>query len=91
MLHEHSQGLSLPFLHAPPGPTPDTLADFWQMVWEHHTPVIVMSTKLMEKNMVSCSSQPYPHMHTHLQYLYMYTSTVGDINCMYIHVGPLVQ
>ena len=60
VLHEHSQGLSLPFLHSPPGPTPYTLDDFWQMVWEHHAPVIVMLTNLVETNKVSSSGQPHP-------------------------------
>ena len=36
------------------GPTPDTLADFWQMIWDSKTPVIVMLTQPEEKGKVIC-------------------------------------
>uniref|UniRef100_A0A8C7XEE6 protein-tyrosine-phosphatase n=1 Tax=Oryzias sinensis TaxID=183150 RepID=A0A8C7XEE6_9TELE len=37
------------------GPLPETLADFWRMVWEQKTYTIVMMTRLEEKSRVSCS------------------------------------
>ena len=30
------------------GPVPETIEDFWQMVWEQKTPVIVMLTRVDE-------------------------------------------
>ena len=42
------------------------------MVWEHKAPVIVMLTKLMEKNKVSSSSQ---HTHTHSMHTHKHTHT----------------
>lgn len=35
------------------GPTVNTLGDFWRMVWQERTPIIVMITNLEEKNEVS--------------------------------------
>ncbi|XP_066522453.1 protein tyrosine phosphatase receptor type Fa isoform X3 [Hoplias malabaricus] len=36
------------------GPLPETLSDFWRMVWEQRTNTIVMMTKLEEKSRVKC-------------------------------------
>ncbi|XP_065904304.1 receptor-type tyrosine-protein phosphatase delta-like isoform X2 [Dysidea avara] len=36
------------------GPMPDTVKDFWQMVWEQKTPTIVMLTRTMEGNKPKC-------------------------------------
>lgn len=35
------------------GPLPETLSDFWRMVWEQRASTIVMMTRLEEKSRVS--------------------------------------
>lgn len=34
------------------GPIVSTVADFWSMVWQEHTPIIVMITNIEEMNEV---------------------------------------
>ncbi|XP_060762520.1 receptor-type tyrosine-protein phosphatase F isoform X4 [Neoarius graeffei] len=36
------------------GPLPETLSDFWRMVWEQRTNTIIMMTRLEEKSRVKC-------------------------------------
>lgn len=36
------------------GPLPNTSADFWQMVWEQHSSLIVMLTTQAERGRVKC-------------------------------------
>ncbi|KAF8560494.1 hypothetical protein P879_08433, partial [Paragonimus westermani] len=53
------------------GPMPNTVVDFWRMVWHSHAPAIVMITKLVEKQEAKCelylpnSSTDYSVMPTH--------------------------
>lgn len=35
-----------------PGPKPEMVYDFWRMVWQEHTPIIVMITNIEEMNEV---------------------------------------
>ena len=37
------------------GPTPDTIRDFWRMIWENKLPTIVMVTRLVEMARQKCS------------------------------------
>ncbi|KAK3729224.1 hypothetical protein QZH41_012265 [Actinostola sp. cb2023] len=36
------------------GPLSCTINDFWRMIWYHHCPIIVMITKLKERNETKC-------------------------------------
>ncbi|XP_033623486.1 receptor-type tyrosine-protein phosphatase F isoform X15 [Fukomys damarensis] len=36
------------------GPLPETMGDFWRMVWEQRTAIVVMMTHLEEKSRVKC-------------------------------------
>lgn len=38
------------------GPLPETIEDFWQMVWEQKTPIIVMLTRVDEGGRVRNST-----------------------------------
>lgn len=51
------------------GPLPETLSDFWRMVWEQRSNTIVMMTRLEEKSRVKamicciwCMSRPFVHL-----------------------------
>ncbi|XP_057291052.1 tyrosine-protein phosphatase non-receptor type 2-like isoform X1 [Hydractinia symbiolongicarpus] len=39
------------------GPLQSTCKDFWRMIWENHSPAIIMLNRIVEKNMVKC--HPY--------------------------------
>lgn len=41
------------------GPLPETLSDFWRMVWEQRSSTVIMMTRLEEKSRVSADT------HTH--------------------------
>lgn len=36
------------------GPVPDSIVDFWRMVWEQDVPTIVMLTNLEERGRIKC-------------------------------------
>ena len=36
------------------GPLPNTLVDFWHLIWQEHPPTIVMVTNLKEGNRNKC-------------------------------------
>jgi len=36
------------------GPLPETVDDFWRMLWEHNSTIVVMLTKLREMGKVCC-------------------------------------
>jgi len=41
------------------GPKPNTLNDFWEMIWSQHTSVIVMLCKCEEKGKVYSNYVPF--------------------------------
>lgn len=41
------------------GPLPETLSDFWRMVWEQRSNTIVMMTRLEEKSRVRTDTGSY--------------------------------
>ena len=43
----------------------NTVNDFWQMAWQENAPVIVMITKLKEKNEVRTRIYTHAHTNTH--------------------------
>lgn len=45
------------------GPMPNTVVDFWEMVWQEEAPLIVMLTQLRESKEVG--AEPPTHTHTH--------------------------
>ena len=47
------------------GCLPVTVADFWRMIWQEKTRIIVMVTELVEMGKVHCHC-PHTHTHTHL-------------------------
>ncbi|XP_077323168.1 receptor-type tyrosine-protein phosphatase epsilon-like [Lithobates pipiens] len=59
-------GYKAPKLYiATQGPLPETLADFWSMVWQENSSVIVMLTGLQEKNKVKCECYWPEQSHTY--------------------------
>ncbi|KAM4050513.1 receptor-type tyrosine-protein phosphatase alpha-like [Anomaloglossus baeobatrachus] len=57
------------------GPLPETVADFWSMVWQESSSVIVMLTALEEQNKVKCHCY-WPDL----------TQTFGDITVSLVKV-----
>lgn len=55
------------------GPMPNTVSDFWEMVWQEEVSLIVMLTQLREGKEVggpesSAQTGPYPNTQTHTPY-----------------------
>ncbi|GAB6030554.1 hypothetical protein CHUAL_007419 [Chamberlinius hualienensis] len=49
------------------GPLPNTCGDFWQMIWEQQSTLIVMLTTVLERGRVKCH-QYWPELHTSTEY-----------------------
>ncbi|CAJ0917595.1 unnamed protein product [Ranitomeya imitator] len=64
------------FYIATQGPLPETVADFWSMVWQESSSVIVMLTALEEQNKVKCHCY-WPDQ----------TQTYGDITVSLVKVA----
>ena len=46
------------------GPVPDSISDFWRMVWEQNSHIIVMLTRLEEGGRVSLILGLLTHLYT---------------------------
>lgn len=55
----------------PSGPKPEMVYDFWRMVWQEHTPIIVMITNIEEMNEVGT---PVPYKDQRLVSLLILTA-----------------
>ena len=50
--HSHMMYIHIPSLSCGAGPTELTVVRFWQMIWEHQLPTIVMLTRCIEDGKV---------------------------------------
>ena len=73
------------------GPLMETFDDFWRMIWEQMSSVIVMLTKLEERGRVSyiflCqlysqSSFAPPPIHSHQQYCSLSSTIIISVYCL---------
>ncbi|XP_064477479.1 tyrosine-protein phosphatase Lar-like isoform X1 [Ornithodoros turicata] len=60
------------------GPMAETTEDFWRMVWEHNSNIIVMLTKLKEMGREKCH-QYWPSEHSQ-RYLYFVVDPITEYN-----------
>ncbi|XP_008946892.1 PREDICTED: receptor-type tyrosine-protein phosphatase mu-like, partial [Merops nubicus] len=79
------------FFIAAQGPLPGTVVDFWQMVWQEKTSVIVMLTGLVEQNKTKCEQywpeqeQVYGDFTVTLNNIRTTTGLVTRIFCLQKH------
>lgn len=60
------------------GPLQDTAEDFWRMLWEHNSTIVVMLTKLKEMGREKCF-QYWPHERS-VRYQYYVVDPVAEYN-----------
>ena len=74
------------------GPLPDTLGDFWRMIWDYNVPTIVMLTKLVEKGKTKCS-QYWPEAghqkYANLDVTLVNTITQADFVVRYFQINDV--
>jgi receptor-type tyrosine-protein phosphatase F len=60
------------------GPLPETAEDFWRMLWEHNSTIVVMLTKLKEMGKEKCT-QYWPDTRS-VRYQYYVVDPVAEYN-----------
>lgn len=60
------------------GPLPETAEDFWRMLWEHNSTIVVMLTKLKEMGKEKCT-QYWPDSRS-VRYQYYVVDPVAEYN-----------
>ncbi|XP_023163376.2 tyrosine-protein phosphatase Lar isoform X4 [Drosophila hydei] len=60
------------------GPVQDTAEDFWRMLWEHNSTIVVMLTKLKEMGREKCF-QYWPHERS-VRYQYYVVDPIAEYN-----------
>ncbi|XP_054741677.1 tyrosine-protein phosphatase Lar isoform X1 [Anastrepha obliqua] len=60
------------------GPVQDTAEDFWRMLWEHNSTIVVMLTKLKEMGREKCY-QYWPHERS-VRYQYYVVDPIAEYN-----------
>ena len=61
-----------------PGPLSSTCVDFWIMVWETQSPLIVMLTPVCERGRVKCHPYWPQHLNTSVLYHNIQVKTVEE-------------
>uniref|UniRef100_A0A1I8FHV6 Tyrosine-protein phosphatase domain-containing protein n=1 Tax=Macrostomum lignano TaxID=282301 RepID=A0A1I8FHV6_9PLAT len=66
------------------GPLPDTIGDFWRMIWEQKTSTVVMMTRLEERSRVKCDMY-WPNKGSEV---FDYMTLVGHPGAGLLHYSP---
>ena len=74
--HAHGYNREREYI-ATQGPLPDTVGDFWRLIWDYNVPSVVMLTNFGEKMKVRCL-QYWPNSDSQ-QYAYVNVTLINTI------------